>query len=297
MNTKQIDCVLELSNTLHFGKAAENLYISQPSLTYQVQSLEAEIGFSIFERTAKSVDLTPAGKQFCIRLHHIKKELQTAIEQGQNMSSRYTGTLNLCIPLRSCLHFLPKIMQQFSEILPTIALNLAFIDDNSRIDLFLRGEHDLLFARESELKRFPNVRMASLYVSNFYMVTRHDDPLAKLHHVTETDLDGRTFIIGGDSPPEMVAVQQRILRRGKVEILNSHDLSTTVTYVAAKKGICLAPGFTNDHTGEFAWLPFECPEKMQCVLGYHKNDRKESIRVFIELAQNAYQNIGTGQFL
>ena len=297
MNTKQIDCVLELSNTLHFGKAAENLYISQPSLTYQVQSLESEIGFSIFERTAKSVVLTPAGKQFCIRLHHIKKELQTAIEQGQNMNSRYTGTLNLCIPIRSCLYILPDIMQQFSTILPTIALNLAFIDDNSRIDLFLRGEHDLLFARESELKRFPNIRMASLYVSNFYMVTRHDVPLAKLHHVTETELDGRTFIIGGDSPSEMIAVQQRILRRGKVEILNSHDLSTTATYVAAKKGICLAPGFANDHTGEFAWIPFDCPEKMQCVLGYHKSDRKESTRIFIELAQNAYQNTEMGQFL
>ena len=44
MNTKQIDCVLELSNTLNFREAAENLFISQPSLTYQIQSLEAEIG-------------------------------------------------------------------------------------------------------------------------------------------------------------------------------------------------------------------------------------------------------------
>lgn len=297
MNTKQIDCVLELSNTLHFGRAAENLYISQPSLTYQVQSLEAEIGFPVFERTWKSVLLTPAGKQFCLRLQHIKKELQTAIEQGQSMNSHYTDALNLCVPLRSCLYFLPQIMRQFSEIMPATSLNLAFIYDNSRIDLFLRGEHDILFARDSELKRFPNVKMASLFDSHFYLIARHEDPISRSELITEEMLDGRTLLIGGDTPSELSLVHQRLIRRGKVEVLHSYNLNTTLSYIAAQKGICIAPGFTNDHNGEFAWIPFDCPERIRCVFGYHKNDRKESTRIFIELAQNAYQNTEKGQFL
>lgn len=51
MNLKQIDCAIELSHTLNFRRAAENLFISQPSLTYQIQTLEEEIGFELFYRS------------------------------------------------------------------------------------------------------------------------------------------------------------------------------------------------------------------------------------------------------
>ena len=55
MTTKQMDCALELSHTLNFSRAAENLFISQPALTYQIQCLENEIGFRLFERSGKGL--------------------------------------------------------------------------------------------------------------------------------------------------------------------------------------------------------------------------------------------------
>lgn len=288
MNTKQIDCVLELSNSLNFSRAAEALYISQPSLTYQIQSLETEIGFAIFERSPKGTILTPAGRQFCQRLRYIKKELQTAIEQGQNMSLHYTEALNLCIPMRSCLYFLPQIMQRFSQVMPSVALNVTFLYDNSRVDLFLRKEQDILFGRDTEFNHLSSLRITKLYDSYFYLITRHDDPLSQLKTASEQDLDGRTFLVGGDSPLEMLAVQQRIVRRGKITILNAHSLDTAFAHVAAGNAISLAPGFANDHLGEFAWIPFDCSEKMNCVFACHKDDRRESTRTLIKLAQEAY---------
>ncbi len=292
MNTKQIDCVLELSNTLNFSRAAENLFISQPSLTYQIQCLENEIGFSVFERSAKGAVLTPAGEQFCTSLRHIRKELQTAVEQGQNLSSRYTEALNICIPMRSCICFLPQIMQQFAETLPAVALNLKFVYSSDRIDLFFRRAQDILFARETELNRFTHIKTVPLYESRFYLITRHDDPLARLPLATEQDLAGRTFLLGGDSPSEMLAAQQRIVNSGHITTLNAHDLEIAFTYVAAGAAVSLAPGFANDHNGEFAWIPFDCPEKMQCVLAFHRDDTRESTRLFLEIAQAAYRDTG-----
>lgn len=292
MNTKQIDCVLELSSSLNFRKAAEALYISQPSLTYQIQSLETEIGFAVFERSAKGTILTPAGKQFCKKLRHIKKELQTAVEQGQNMSLHYTEALNLCIPMRSCIYFLPQIMQRFSQTMPSVALNVTFLYDNSRIDLFLRKEQDILFGRDTEFNHFSGLHITELFDSRFYLITRHDDPLAKAEIVTEQDLDGRTFLAGGDSPSEMTPIQQRIIRRGKITILNAHNLDTAFAHVAAGSAVSLAPGFANDHLGEFAWIPFDCPEKMHCVFACHKDDRRESTRTLLEIAQEAYLQAG-----
>lgn len=288
MTTKQMDCALELSKTLNFSRAAENLFISQPSLTYQIQCLEHEIGFLLFERSGKGADLTPAGAQFCGELRRIRDDLKAAVEQGQNMSSRYSEALNVCIPMRSCICFLPQIMQRFESAMPHVSLNIRFVYDDSRVDLFLRGEQDILFARESELKRFSSIRMAPLFHSRFYIILRKDDPLAGREILTAEDLSGRTFMVGGGSPTELIAVQTRIVESGRVNVFNCPDHETALANVAAKKGIVLTPGFANDHNGEFEWVPFDCMERIGCVLGYHREDTRESTRCFIELAQAAY---------
>ena len=288
MTTKQMDCALELSHTLNFSRAAENLFISQPALTYQIQCLENEIGFRLFERTGKGADLTPAGARFCTELRRIRTELKAAVEQGQNMSSQYSEALHVCIPMRSCIYFLPQIMQKFEAAMPHVSLNIKFQYGDSRVDLFLRGEQDILFARESELKRFSSVRTAALFDCHFYIVVGKDDPLAAKEILNVDDLAGRTFMVGGGSPAEMVVVQNRIVDSGQVRILNCPDHETAMANVAAREGIVMSPGFANDHNGEFVWVPFDCPERIKCVLGYHRRDERESTRYFIELAQAAY---------
>ena len=95
-------------------------------------------------------------------------------------------------------------------------------------------------------------------------------------------------MIGGNSPPELTVVQRRIVNTGQVHVLNCPDHETALTNVAAKKGIVLSPGFANDHNGEFIWVPFDCPENIKCVLGYHRDDVRESTRYFMGLAQAAY---------
>ena len=149
-------------------------------------------------------------------------------------------------------------------------------------------DRDILFARESELKRFSSVRMAPLFHSRFYMILRKDDPLAEREILTMADLSGRTFMVGGGSPGELIAVQNRIVESGQVQVLNCPDHETALANVAAQKGIVLTPGFANDHNGEFVWVPFDCTERIACVLGYHREDTRESTRYFIELAQAAY---------
>lgn len=288
MTTKQMDCALELSATLNFSRAAEHLFISQPSLTYQIQCLEDEIGFRLFQRSGKGAALTPAGSRFCGELRRIRAEIKAAVEQGQNMDSRYREALNVCIPMRSCICFLPQIMERFEAAMPHVALNIRFVYGEERLDLFLRGEQDILFARESELRRFTAIRMAPLFESHLYLILRKDDTLAQRETVSEADLAGRVFMVGGGSPPELVAVQNRIVATGQVEVLNCPDHETALANVAARKGVVLTPGFANDHNGEFVWVPFDCPDVIPCVLGYHREDQRESTRYFIELAQAAY---------
>lgn len=61
------------------------LYISQPSLSYQIQVIEEEIRFKIFDRTQKSISLTPAGKMFVENVRKIHSLYKEAVEEGQNI--------------------------------------------------------------------------------------------------------------------------------------------------------------------------------------------------------------------
>ena len=118
MNTKQIRCILELAQTQNFNRAAENLFISQPTLTYQLKAAEEEIGFAIFSRSARGASLTPAGAQFVTTLQTIQQALQAAIEQGQNFSAKFQDSIRIVLPIRSALYFLPQAIRTFAEMHP-----------------------------------------------------------------------------------------------------------------------------------------------------------------------------------
>jgi len=288
MTTKQMDYILELAKTLNFNRAAENLFISQPTMTYQINSAEDEIGFRIFERSGKGAALTPAGIQFVTELRSIRERLKRAIEQGQNFSVKYIEDIRIAMPIRSAIYFLPKAIMSLASLKPEVSVSPLF-DWSGCIELFLKGDEDILFAMSGSVKHIPDITTHHLFDSRIYLITNKNDPLAKKELVRSSDLSGRTLMVGGGSPPELVRVQQRVLSETGIDYFNSHDHDTTLTNVAACRGICLAPGFLNDHNDEFAWTPFECREVIPCVLCTHKNDRRESVMQFIGILQEMYK--------
>ena len=114
--------------------------------------------------------------------------------------------------------------------------------------------------------------------------------MAKKDLIREEDLYGRTLMVGGGSPQALKTVQHRLISSGKIRYFNSADHDTTLTNVAAGRGVCLAPGFLNDHSGQFAWIPFDCRERFSCVLCTHKEDRRPSLQAFLELLKRLYRD-------
>jgi DNA-binding transcriptional LysR family regulator len=289
MNTKQIDYILELAETLNFNRAAENLFISQPTLTYQINAVEQEIGFSIFNRSGKKTSITPAGLQFVASLRGIRAELHKAIEQGQNYSSIYRENIRIVLPIRSALYFLPQAIREISDADSGILVSPSFDWDHG-IDSFLQGEQDILFAVRDEVSHIPDIRIHQLFDSRIYLVVRRDDALAEKAMIEPADLDGRTLMVGGPSQAPLRRVQQRMIETQNISYFNSDDHDTSLTNVAAGRAIVLSPGFLNDHNGEFCWIPFDCEETIPCVLCTHASDRRAVISNFIEMIQSIYHS-------
>ncbi len=288
MTSKQIDYCIELARTLNFSRAAENMFVSQPTFSYQIRLLEEEIGFTLFERSGKGAVLTPAGTQFVGFLTNLREELKRAIEQGQNFSAQYKDSISINMMVRQAVYFLPEAMRQFAKSNPEVQITTQFRYENG-MEAFLKNESDVVFALQEQTRQIPNIRVHELFESRIYLITQPDDILAEKNLITESDLFGRTLMVGGGSPPALRAVQHRLIGTGKLEYFNSADHDTTLTNVAAGKGICLAPGFLNDHSGQFAWIPFDCSESFSCVLCTHKNDNRASLNEFIDILKRLYR--------
>ncbi len=287
MTTKQIDYCIELSRTLNFSRAADNMFVSQPTFSYQIKLLEEEIGFIIFERSGKGASLTPAGAQFVSFLTGMRQDLKRAIEQGQNFSAKYQDNISICLMVRQALVFLPEAIRLFAETVPDVQIAPLFQYQNS-MESFLQNEVDIVFALKEQTRQVPGIQVHDLFESRIYLIAEKDDPLAGKNLIREEHLYGRTLMVGGGSPAALRAVQHRLISSGKIDYFNSADHDTTLTNVAAGRGVCLAPGFLNDHSGQFAWIPFDCKESFSCVLCTHKDDRRESLKSFLSILKGLY---------
>ena len=287
MTTKQIDYCIELAHTLNFSRAADNMFVSQPTFSYQIRLLEDEVGFAIFERSGKGASLTPAGTQFVSFLTGMRQDLKRAVEQGQNFSAKYRDSISICMMVRQALYFLPEAMRMFAESEPNVQITPLFQYENS-LESFLQNEADIVFALKEQTKQVAGIQVHDLFESRIYLIANRDDPLAGKNLIREEDLYGRTLMVGGGSPQALKTVQHRLINSGKIDYFNSADHDTTLTNVAAGRGVCLAPGFLNDHSGQFAWIPFDCKESFSCVLCTHKDDQRESLKTFIDILKKLY---------
>ena len=287
MTTKQIDYCIELAHTQNFSRAAENMFVSQPTFSYQIKLLEEEIGFALFERSGKGAALTPAGAQFITFLTNMREDLKRAIQQGQNFSAKYTDSISISLMVWQALYFLPEAMRLFSKTHPDVQITPIFQYENG-VEAFLRNEVDILFALNEQTRQIPGIAVHDLFESRIYLIAQRDDPLTTKNLIRGEDLYGRTLMVGGGSPAALRAVQHRLISTGRIQYFNSPDHDTTRINVAAGRGICLAPGFLNDHSGQFAWIPFDCEERFSCVLCTHKDDHRTALKAFLMTLKKLY---------
>ncbi len=219
----------------------------------------------------------------------MREDLKRAVEQGQNFSSKYRDSISVCMSVRQSLFFLPEAMRLFAGTRPDVQIAPVFQYGNS-MEFFLRGEADVVFALREQTKQVAGLRVHDLFESRVYLIADKNDPLAEKDLIREEDLYGRTLMVGGGSPQALKAVQHRLITSGKIRYFNSADHDTTLTNVAAGRGVCLAPGFLNDHSGQFAWIPFDCAESFSCVLCTHREDRRNSLEEFLSILKQLYSD-------
>jgi DNA-binding transcriptional LysR family regulator len=147
LKLKQLKVFLTVAETLHFGKAAQQLYMSQPALTFQIQSIESAIGIQLLNRGRRHVELTDAGKGFVKTANRIISEMRQFKESLDSLSTEEPLRV-VCAPSGEHV-ILPAVIRRLKEISPSCRVDLCSLHpidyqralQDNRVDVLLMVRH------------------------------------------------------------------------------------------------------------------------------------------------------------
>jgi len=149
MELRHLRYFIALAEELHFGRAAQRLHIQQPPLSRQIQLLEAELGFPLFERSRRHVELTPAGQALLGRAHQVFAALEVAIHDARSASEGESGRLIVGYPSSLAYSGLTELLRAFRTRFPAVELSLRELSPGEQIDALKAGGLDVGFVRSS----------------------------------------------------------------------------------------------------------------------------------------------------
>ena len=114
MELRHLRYFVAVGEEQHYGRAARRLRVAQPALSRQIQDLEEEVGFKLFERLPRGVKLSAAGQLFLQDARRILQEVNEAAARAGRVARGLSGTLRVgfaekCVLARRCSGFLPAI--------------------------------------------------------------------------------------------------------------------------------------------------------------------------------------------
>ena len=144
---EDLQALIALAETLHFGRAADRLHVSQPALSKRIQRMEARIGGPLLVRGYRNVQLTEAGRLLAGRSRRLIAEASATLALTERAVRGEAGLLRIGFGIASIIRLLPDVVLRFRRAHPDVALHLRDMSTPDQIDALVRGEIDVGFIR------------------------------------------------------------------------------------------------------------------------------------------------------
>jgi len=193
MEVRQLEIFRTLAGELNFTRTAERVNTVQSNVTAQIKALEDELGAKLFDRLAKSVVLTDAGRRF---LPYAEKALST-MDEGLRMmksGSEPEGTLVIGAPESLLTYRLPEVLKRFQKKYPKVELQFRPYWDGSVIAEIETGRLDVAIVMTNTVE-WPQVKSLKLNPERILLLAEPGHPLTRKRTVRPEDLTGQTLLL------------------------------------------------------------------------------------------------------
>ena len=284
MDTSLLAAFLEVAQSLHFGKAAERLQVTQPALSHQIRRLEQQVGAPLFERTSRQVRLTAAGQALVPQARRVLADLERAIFHCRAVAAGGAGHLKIGSIGAALSSFTPNLIRALHDQLPGLALQLTQMDSPLQLAALRIGELDMGIVRAPGPAA--GVAFEDLFAEPMAIAVPESHSLASADIVTAADLRSEPFILWPRAASPLF--QDQVLAycaeagfRPRV-VMEGADVETQLGLVSAGIGISPQPAsFANlrrrgvdfrplasapETIVQLAWLASAPPEHLQKII-------------------------------
>jgi DNA-binding transcriptional LysR family regulator len=225
LDLRKLRYFVAVAGTLHFGRAADELYIAQPVLSRQIRALEQDLGTPLLTRDSHGVALTDAGRQL---LTDAGPLLASARAVRRRVTVAAQGVQRLMVGFRAGIAVAPAV-RLFASRYPDVLVDVQRIEGDDQAPMLLDGRIDVGYVRLPLAEA--GLRVAPLYTEPRVAVLPVGHELADREQITEADLAGEPLVWHGDArthPTKRPHPDSGYLVRGVDE---------TLEHVAAGRGI------------------------------------------------------------
>ena len=142
-----LEAVVVLAETLHFGRAADRLHVSQPALSKRIKRLEERIGGPLLVRGYRDVRLTEAGRLLAGRGRHVIQESAATVALSQRAARGEAGLLRIGFGIATILGLVPDVLLRFRRAYPEVQLSLRDMPTPDQVSALANREIDVGFVR------------------------------------------------------------------------------------------------------------------------------------------------------
>jgi DNA-binding transcriptional LysR family regulator len=194
MELRQIRSFLSVAETLHFGRTAELIHLSQPALSLQIRALEAEVGVRLLERNRRKTTLTPAGRAFRDAAIAGVAQLDRAIRNARLAADGKLGLLRIGFISTAGSELLPDTIRAFRELNPEVEFSLRNILTAEQIQMLEAGALDIGFLR-LPIGGHTQLEVATIHREPFVLVVPASHPLGARKKVRLSEVAGQDFVM------------------------------------------------------------------------------------------------------
>lgn len=188
MNLSQLNYFKKLAEVLHYTRAAQELFITQPTLSGAISSLEKELGAPLFERNGRSVLLTPYGEVFYEHVCLALRAIDDGVAAVSARSSASFGTVNLGTTFTTQDHYLPSLIRDFEEAFDKrVIVKVSQGFTNYLTEQLHRGTLDVAFCGKRDNE--PDIAYFPVKHCELALYVRDDHPLASADTITFAELN------------------------------------------------------------------------------------------------------------
>ncbi|MFT5761656.1 MAG: DNA-binding transcriptional LysR family regulator [Polaribacter sp.] len=184
---------LAVAEDLHFRKAAERLFISQPGLSKQIKQMEIGLGIVLFERHNRKVILTNAGEYLKRELAINLKNIEHTLNHAKLLNEGKNGDLKFGYVGSAMQEIIPNLLVNFKNDYPNIVFSLKEMDNQKQIDGLLSYDLDVGFVRLDRVPR--GLMLKSILKESFCLVLPENHQINADNFKSLTQFKEESFIL------------------------------------------------------------------------------------------------------